>query len=147
MGFSRQEYWSGLPFPPLGNLPDQESRVAPCLVCSDHKPRQRPHLEKKITPWVFLGKGVGFHCEQGFPGGIVVKHPPASVRDAGDLGSIPRLGRSPRGGHATHSSILAWRIPWTEEPGGLLQSLPSMGSQRSRTRLSIHTYTHGEQDT
>ena len=30
-------------------------------------------------------------------------------------------------GMATHSSILAWRIPWTEEPGGLLQS---MGSQR-----------------
>ena len=29
-------------------------------------------------------------------------------------------------GMATHSSILAWRIPWTEEPGGL----PSMGSQR-----------------
>ena len=33
---------------------------------------------------------------------------------------------------ATHSSILAWRIPWTEEPGGL----QSMGSQKSQTRLS-----------
>ena len=32
----------------------------------------------------------------------------------------------------THSSILAWSIPWTEEPGGL----PSMGLQKSRTRLS-----------
>ena len=32
----------------------------------------------------------------------------------------------------THSSILAWRIPWTEEPGGL----QSMGSQKSRARLS-----------
>ena len=32
---------------------------------------------------------------------------------------------------ATHSSILAWRIPWAEEPGGL----QSMGSQKSRTRL------------
>ena len=31
-------------------------------------------------------------------------------------------------GMATHSSILAWRIPWTEEPGGL----PSMGLQRVR---------------
>ena len=31
-------------------------------------------------------------------------------------------------GRATHSSILAWRIPWTEEPGGL----QSMGSQRVR---------------
>ena len=35
-------------------------------------------------------------------------------------------------GVATHSSILAWRIPWTEEPGGL----ESMGSQKSSTRLS-----------
>ena len=33
---------------------------------------------------------------------------------------------------ATHSSILAWEIPWTEEPGGL----PSMGSQTSQTQLS-----------
>ena len=35
-------------------------------------------------------------------------------------------------GVATHSSILAWRIAWTEEPGGL----ESMGSQKSLTRLS-----------
>ena len=33
---------------------------------------------------------------------------------------------------ATHSSILAWRIPWTEDPGGL----QSMGSQKSQTQLS-----------
>ena len=35
-------------------------------------------------------------------------------------------------GMVTHSSILAWRIPWTEEAGGL----QSMGSQKSRTQLS-----------
>ena len=34
------------------------------------------------------------------------------------MGSVPVLGRSPGGGMATHSSILAWRIPWAEEPGG-----------------------------
>ena len=39
---------------------------------------------------------------------------------------------------ATHSSILAWRIPWTEEPGGL----QSMGSQRVRHNLVTNTYTH-----
>ena len=38
---------------------------------------------------------------------------------AGDLGLIPGLRRSPREENDTHSSILAWRIPWTEEPGGL----------------------------
>ena len=39
---------------------------------------------------------------------------------------------------ATHSSILAWEIPWTEEPGGL----QCVGLQKSRTRLSNFTYTH-----
>jgi len=38
---------------------------------------------------------------------------------AGDLGSIPGLGRSLEKGMATHSSILALKIPWTEEAGGL----------------------------
>ena len=50
----------------------------------------------------------------------------ASAYNSGDLGLIPGSGRSPGEGMATHSSTLAWRIPWTEEPGGLL----SMGSQR-----------------
>ena len=45
---------------------------------------------------------------------------------AGDLSLIPGLGRSPGGEHGSHSSVPAWRIPWTEEPGGL----QSMGSQR-----------------
>ena len=38
---------------------------------------------------------------------------------------------------APHSSTLAWKIPWTEEPGGL----QSMGSLRVRTRLSDFTFT------
>ena len=54
-----------------------------------------------------------------------VESPPANT---GDLGSIPGLGRSLEKGMATHSSILAWRIPWTEKPG----SLQSMGLQRVR---------------
>ena len=44
----------------------------------------------------------------------------------GDSDSIPGSGRSPGDGNATHSSILAWRIPWVEEPG----RLQSMGSRR-----------------
>ena len=39
--------------------------------------------------------------------------------NTGEVGSIPGSGRSPEWGMATHSSILAWEIPWTEEPGGL----------------------------
>ena len=47
-------------------------------------------------------------------------------------GSTLGLGSSPEKRMATHSSISAWRIPWTEEPGGL----QSMGVTKSRTRLN-----------
>ena len=60
-----------------------------------------------------------------FPGGSVVKNLPASAETTGEMSSIPGLGRSPGVGIGNHSSILAWKIPWTEEPGGL----QSMGSQ------------------
>ena len=56
---------------------------------------------------------------------LVVENLPAN---AGDPGLIPGSGRSLEKKMATHFSILAWRIPWTEEPGGL----QSMGSQRIR---------------
>ena len=59
----------------------------------------------------------------------VVKNLPANT---GDWGSIPGLERSPEKETATHSSILAWRIPWTEEPGGL----QFRGSQKSLIQLS-----------
>ena len=56
---------------------------------------------------------------RGFPGCSVVKNPPANAGDVRDLGCIPELGRSLEEEMATHSSILAWRMLWTEEPGGL----------------------------
>ena len=56
---------------------------------------------------------------------LVVRNLSANAGDVRNMGSIPGLGRSLGEGHATHSSILAWRIPWTEEPGGLR----SIGSQ------------------
>ena len=52
----------------------------------------------------------------------------ASAYNAGDSGSIPGSGRSPGKEIATHSGTLAWRIPWTEEPG----RLQPIRSQRSR---------------
>ena len=48
----------------------------------------------------------------------MVKNPPANTGDAGYTGSIPGSGRSPEEEMAIQSSILAWKIPWTEEPGG-----------------------------
>ena len=53
----------------------------------------------------------------------MIKNPPTNARD---MGLILGLKRSPGEGMATHSNILAWEIPWTEEPGGL----QSMGLQR-----------------
>ena len=52
----------------------------------------------------------------GFPGGSAVKN---SSADVGDVDLISELGTSPGGGNGTHSSILAWEIPQTEEPEGL----------------------------
>ena len=63
----------------------------------------------------------------GFPGGSDSKE---STCNAGDLGSIPGLAGPVEEGMATHSSILAWRIPWTEEPRGL-----GHGVAKSRTQL------------
>ena len=49
---------------------------------------------------------------------LVVKKPPANAGDLRDAGSIPGREDPLEEGMATHSSIFAWRIPWTEEPGG-----------------------------
>jgi len=59
------------------------------------------------------------------PDGSVGKESAHGAQDPGDAGSISGSGRSPGGGSGS-SSVLAWRIPWTEEPGGL----QSKGSQR-----------------
>ena len=55
----------------------------------------------------------------------MIKHP---LDYAGDVGSIPGLEDRLEKERANHSSILAWEIPWTEEPGGL----QSIESQRVR---------------
>jgi len=49
-----------------------------------------------------------------------------NVGDSGDASSVPGSGRSPAGGNGNYSCILAWKIPWTEQPG----RIQSMGSQR-----------------
>ena len=56
------------------------------------------------------------------------------VKNAGgtrDVGSIPESGRSPGAGNGNPLRILAWKTPWTEEPGGL----QSTGSQESRVQV------------
>ena len=93
MGFPRQEYWSGMPFPSPGNLLDS------------------------WIDWRLL------HCRQILCGSDIKE----SDCSRGDPGSAPELGRSLEKRMATHSCILAYEIPWTEEPGGQF-----MASQRVR---------------
>ena len=53
---------------------------------------------------------------------LVVKNPPTNTGDTGDkgdVGSIPGPEGPLEKEMASHCSVLAWRIPWTEEPGGL----------------------------
>ena len=81
MGFSRQEYWSKLPFPSPGDLSNLGI-----------EPRS-PALQVDYLPAEPQGK------------------PSASLEVSKLKGSLRQM--------ATHSSILAWKIPWIEEPGGL----------------------------
>ena len=55
----------------------------------------------------------------GFPGGASGKEPPANAGDVRGTRSIPGLEDLLEESMATHSSIPAWRIPWTEESGRL----------------------------
>ena len=60
---------------------------------------------------------------------LVVKNPPANAGDVRDVGSTPGLGRFPGEGSTTHSIILAWENPQTQETG----RLKTMGLQKTWT--------------
>ena len=81
---------------------------------------ETPELEEKQQAGLALESWLrhwrGLRNLKSFPGGSDSKE---SACNAGDLGSIPRSGRSLEEGVKTHCSMLAWRIPGTEEPGGL----------------------------
>ena len=79
-----------------------------------------------LYPWASRGS-----LFRGFAGGSDGRE---STYNAGDINSMSLAGKDPlKKGMATHSSILAWRIPWTEEPAGL----HSIGGKESDTdRLS-----------
>ena len=176
MGFSWQEYWSGLPFP----TPEESSwprdgthiscvscigrwvlyhytiwisigrilcqPLIPVHLCCFFSP-PHPSIENYLseTPLDNLcnismlhinfsimlilpcdvNVYVASHCSYdteyawGLPGGASGKEPACPCRRCKGHRSIPGLGRSLDEGMATHSSILVWRTPQTEEPGGL----------------------------
>ena len=85
--------------------------------------------------WIW-GDRVTMRLLKGFFGGLVVKNPPAMQEPQETQVRFLDQEESPEEGMPTNSSILAWRIPWTEEP----ESLWSMESQRVR-----HDWSEGRQ--
>ena len=74
----------------------------------------------------------------GFPGGAVVKNPPANAGDAGNLGSVPRLGRSHGGGHGNPIQYSSLKDPMDRRTWRV-----TVVSQRDTTEcMRVHTHTH-----
>ena len=134
MGFSRQEYWSGCHSLLQGIFLIQKwnpgllnCRQILYLLSYQGSPRSYKGLVRHF--FFFFFNTFSFYSEwdglvlSGFPGDSVVKNP-AAVRISGS-------GRSPGQGNGNHSSIVAWRIPRTEEPVGLQSS----GLRKSQIRL------------
>ena len=106
MGFSKQEYWSGLPYPPPGDLPDlgikYKSVMSPALAGDffntsaiwEAPVQLRPLWFLKIYPFMVLHT----YASQVM---LMVKNLPANVGDTRDLGLIPGLRRSPGVGNGT----------------------------------------------
>ena len=138
MESSWQEFWSGYSFPSPGIFLTQGSNLG-LLHCRyilyrlNHQKKEScylrvEHVGFKLMKEVNQGQTHGFptNCQTnmisaGLPWWLL-KNLPAS---AGDVGLIPGPRRFPREGNGNYFSILAWKIPWTEESGGL----QSMGSQ------------------
>ena len=108
MEFSRQEYWSGLPFPSPRDLPDPG--IQPCLLCCRHLGSpieftftvnnvQKLEISKSFIKNTLLGNLKPSCTTSRLLGGAVVKNPPAHAGDARDVGSIPESERSPGEGN------------------------------------------------
>ena len=95
MGIFRQEYWSGLPCPSPGDLPDPGIKPI------------SPALQMDSLPAEWSGRLYFL----GFLDGEVVKNPPANAEDARDVGLIPGLGRSPGEGNGNPLQYSCLKIP------------------------------------
>ena len=90
MGFFRQEYWSGVPFPSLEDLPDPGIKPG------------SPTLQAETLPSEPPGKPESVEANKEMRFGFKTDHSTYTEKAM-----------------APHSSTLAWKIPWTEEPGRL----------------------------
>ena len=139
MGFSRQESWSGLPFPSPGDLPNPGIEYGSPTLQADSLPWQnrRRQCNSWLRKFPWRRDRLPTPVSLGFPGGSDGKE---STCNEGELGSVPGLGRSPGGGHGNHSSIPAWKSPWTEKPGGLQSmALQNVRQDRATKQSTAHS--------
>ena len=118
MEFSRQEYWSGLPFSTPGDLPDPGIKL--CLSCLQHWQVDSLPL-RQLGSSTFLKFGYKKKERE-------KKNPNPNSLVKEKILPLKKHNLAFRAEKAMtpHSSTLAWKIPWTEEPG----RLQSMGSRR-----------------
>ena len=130
MGFSRQEYWSGVPLPSPNQglglsvcLEQNQDHTLHCFLIKISSPSLSHWLSpmKMATHSSILAWRILWMEE---PGGLLSMGSHRAGHDRSNLACMHALEKE----MATHSSILAWRNPGTEEPDGL----PSMGSHRVR---------------
>ena len=112
MGFSRQEYWSGVPLPsPASSLTILQNNVKRNLNKYNLLPRIQNDSYCPVSKFpLILRKG------RSFPGSSVGKEFTCNPGGTGDMDSLLGQEDTLGEGIATHSSILAWTISWTEEP-------------------------------
>ena len=119
---------------------------SPSLLYLKVERLQQNHVTGFVWYRRWATRMMGIWFQQGIPSGasqmtLVVKNLPANAGDIRDAGSIPGSGRSPGGGLDNSLQYSCWRIPWTEEPGGL-QSIGPQKSQTQLKRLSWHACMH-----
>ena len=137
LGFSRQEYWSGLPFPSPGDLPDPGIELRSPTLQADALTSAPP---RALIPFVrFRPQGTItsqrlrflLPSHWGFGDGSAVKNSPAN---AGDAGSIPELGRSPGEGNGSPLQYSCLENPM--DRGASLQSMESQKTQLIKSQLN-----------
>ena len=130
MGFSRQEYWSGLPFPSPGDLPNPGIKPGSPQLQADPLPSE---TSKAPITQTNLSISVLFYCGVGFPGGASGKEPACQYKKPKKYGFSPWVGKKP------------WRKAWQPTPVFLpgeshgqrspTLGLQSVGVAKSQTQL------------
>ena len=97
-----------------------------------------PHILSETRYFSFTPSSLEIAC---FPGGSVVKNPPAYAGNVKDTSSIRGLERCPGEGNGNPLQYSSWEIPWTEEPGRLVHGVAKRHDLVTKQQY-IYTYMH-----